>query len=201
MINAIVLAAGQSQRMGTCKALLSFGQTTFLQQIVSVLNDSKADRITVVLGAQADKITGRIELPEADIVVNDQYLQGQLSSLIAAIESLPQQAEAIVVCLVDNPFIKAETVDSLIDAYRLSDAPIALPAFAGRRGHPALFSKALFAELLDAPLDKGARHVVRANAAKIVEIDAPDDSIAISIDTPADYRARFGVDPRLSDGF
>ena len=95
MIDAIILAAGRSQRMGKPKALLRFEDKTFLEQIISVLKLSDADRITVVLGEESETIKKSIDLSRTNIVINKDYQKGQLSSLIAAIEDTPEQTKAI----------------------------------------------------------------------------------------------------------
>jgi len=117
MINAIILAAGASQRMGKPKPLLRFEDKTFLEQIISVLKLSDVDRITVVLGAKAETIKKSIELSGTSIVINEDYERGQLSSLIVAIENAPEETEAILVCLVDNPFITKAVVNQIIKGH------------------------------------------------------------------------------------
>jgi molybdenum cofactor cytidylyltransferase len=195
VINAIILAAGESRRMGKPKPLLRCGDTTFLERIVSVLRASDVDRIAVVLGAQAAAMQAMTDLSAVEVVMNEDYQQGQLSSLVAGLRSVPAEADAILLCLVDNPFLTAETVNRVIGAFRETQSPIVIPVFDKRRGHPALFSRAVFAELLGAPPEEGARHVVRADADRVLEIDVPDSTILIRIDTPEDYRLQFGVAP------
>jgi molybdenum cofactor cytidylyltransferase len=195
VINAVVLAAGESKRMGKPKPLLPCGDTTFLGRILAVLRTSEVDRVTVVLGAQAAAIRASTDLSGVDVVVNEDYRQGQLSSLIVGLRSVPAEADAILLCLVDNPFLTAETVNRVIGAFRETQSPIVIPVFEKHRGHPALFSRTVFPDLLDAPPEEGARHVVHANADKVLEIDVPDSTILVRIDTPEDYRLHFGVAP------
>jgi len=197
MINAIVLAAGESKRMGMPKALLRFSDTTFLAQIVSVLQQSEVDAVTVVLGAQAATIRASTDLSGVDIVVNQDYRKGQLSSLVAGLRSLPSRPEAILLCLVDNPLISGETVDRIVRAFRETGRPIVIPVFKGRRGHPALFARAMFDELRSAPADEGARHIVQSHKDQVLEVDIPDPAILARIDTPEDYLSHFGVAPRI----
>jgi molybdenum cofactor cytidylyltransferase len=173
------------------------GDTTFLEQIVSVLQRSEVDRITVVLGAQAQKVLAAADLSGAGVVINENHGEGQLSSLTAGLKSVPPEAEAILLCLVDNPFITAESVDGVIGAFRVSGKPMVVPVFQGRRGHPTLFARSMFDELRSAPADKGARHVVCSNAAKVFEVQVPDPGILVRIDTPQDYLSHFGAAPRI----
>ena len=197
MIHALILAAGESTRMGMPKPLLRLGDTTFLGQILSVLRESDADRTTVVLGARAQMIQASVDLSEVDVVVNEDYAQGQLSSLIRGLKSLPGDTDAIVLCLVDHPFVTTEIVNRLIGVFRETRRPIVLPVFDGRRGHPALFARSLFDELANAPPEKGARHVVSSNEDKVLEVEVPDRGVLTSIDTPQDYRSCFGTEPQI----
>ena len=195
MINAIILAAGESKRMTNPKPLLTFGDHTFLEQIISVLKLSNVDRITVVLGAQAETVKKSIELSETNIVINKDYSKGQLSSLIVAIEYTPKETEAILVCLVDMPFITKEVVDEIISKFKQTNSPIIVPVYNKKRGHPVLFSKSLFNELTNAPQEQGARYVLYSNEEKILELDTPESGILVGINTPDDYKFHLGVDP------
>ena len=195
MINAIILAAGESQRMGKLKPLLRFNDKTFLDQIILVLKLSDVDRITVVLGPEAETIKKSVDLTGVNIVINKNYKKGQLSSLIAAIEKTPKQTDAILVCLVDNPFITEDVVNKIIGKFKETNNPIIVPVFNKKRGHPVLFSRSLFNELTNAPEEQGARHVLYSNEEKILEVETSESGILIGIDTPDDYKCHFGASP------
>jgi len=195
MINAIVLAAGESRRMGKLKPLLRFKDKTFLDQIISALRASDADRITVVLGAGAEMIKNSVDLSGTNIVINKDYKKGQLSSLAAAIKDTPQEMDAILVCLVDNPFITKEVINKIIAKFKETNNPIIVPVFNKQRGHPTLFSRSLFSELVNAPKEQGARYVLYSNAENVLELEISEDTILMGIDTPEDYRLRFGTNP------
>ena len=195
MINAIILAAGESKRMGKPKPLLRFNDKTFLDQIISVLKLSDADRITVVLGPEPETITKSVDLSGTNVVINKDYQKGQLSSLIAAIKETPQETDAILVCLVDTPFITEEVVNKIISKFEETNNPIVVPVFNKRRGHPVLFSSSLFNELLNAPQEQGARYVVYSNEEKVLELETSEGGILTSIDTPDDYKFHFGAKP------
>ena len=138
MINAIILAAGESQRMGKPKPLLKFEDKTFLEQIISVLKLSDADRVTVVLGAEAETIKKSIDLSGTNVVINKDYQKGQLSSLIVAIKDTPDETEVILVCLVDNPFITREVVNEIISKFKETNKPIIVPVFNKEMKDPSL---------------------------------------------------------------
>jgi molybdenum cofactor cytidylyltransferase len=191
VINAIILAAGESKRMGKTKALLPFGETTFLGQIISVVKSSDVDRVSVVLGADAERIKKSVDLSGVEVVINKDYRKGQLSSLIAAMESIPPTTEAILICLVDNPFINRIVINGIVSKFRETGSPIVMPVFEKKRGHPTLFAASLFKELLSAPMDEGARYVVKCNAENVEEVEVDDGKVLAGINTPEDYRTYF----------
>ncbi len=195
MINAVILAAGESKRMGKPKPLLKFNDRTFLEQIIAILKSSDIDTITVVLGAHADTIQKSIDLSKTNVVINKHYQKGQLSSLIAALQNITDGTEAILLCLVDHPFITKDLVNSIIARFKQTASPIIVPVFNKQRGHPTLFAKSLFHELLNAPEDQGARYVLYSNEDKATELETLEPAARISINTPADYKAHFGKDP------
>lgn len=195
MIDAIVLAAGESRRMGRPKPLLPFEGTTFLGQIISVLAASDIDAITVVLGAEADQVTESVDLSDVRAVVNKDYQKGQLSSLVAAMVGIHPQTDAILLCLVDHPFITTQVVDAIANKFAETSGRIIVPVFNSHRGHPTLFARPLFGQLLNAPEDRGARHVLYSNESEVLELETSDSGILIGIDTPEDYARHFGRAP------
>ena len=199
MIPAVVLAAGNSSRMGRTKALLRVGpsQETFLMRIIRVLREGGVDAIVVVIGGDAAAV--RASLPRSDALAaieNPRYEEGQLSSLLvglAAVEQRHDDVDAVMVTLVDLPLISAATVRSVLDAYRANpDAPIVRPRRAGRHGHPVIFNRSIFGELRRADPSQGAKPVVHAHAAEEVNVDVDDDGAFIDIDTPEDYERFIG---------
>jgi molybdenum cofactor cytidylyltransferase len=192
MINGIILAAGESRRMGSPKALLPFKGKTFLEHIISVLKRCPLDAITVVLGADAKTIRESVDLSQTDVVINTNYKNGQLSSLVAGLKSLPARSEAVVVCLVDMPFVTEQTVDATIRTFSQTHASIVVPVYEGRRGHPVLFSKSVYEELQSAPPDEGARWVVNSNISRVFHVEVPDEGVVITINTRDEYKSRLG---------
>jgi molybdenum cofactor cytidylyltransferase len=202
MLAAVILAAGESRRMGQPKALLPFpdlsdhkraglksaptiAPTTFLEHLLEVTRHERVGALRVVLGAHAEEIRARVKLADESVVVNREWEMGQLSSLQAALRSLPPQAEAIIVCLVDHPLISRELVAKLIEAFDRTKHPIVIPTFRGRRGHPVIFPRKTFDELLNAPADVGARAVVRAHAASLMEVATEEEGVVMNLNDPA----------------
>jgi molybdenum cofactor cytidylyltransferase len=190
MIVAVILSAGESSRMGRPKALLPVDGETFIEKIVKALRQSKVARIVVVLGHNAEEMRRQIEGLPVEIRVNPNYPLGQLSSLQAAIRGIDAdpRCDGILVHLVDHPYINPVLVDVMIERFYDSKKLIVVPRCQGKRGHPVIFSRALFAELLSAPLDQGAKAVVNAHRDETLEIETDDAGIAVDIDTPELYR-------------
>jgi molybdenum cofactor cytidylyltransferase len=190
MIAAVVLSAGESSRMGRPKALLAIDGQTFIERIVAALNHGGLERIVVVLGFNAEEMRHRIDHLPVEIVVNRDYKQGQLSSLQAAIAYLEtdQNCDGMMVHLVDHPYIDPKLVAVMLREFKNSRSLIVVPRHQGKRGHPVIFSRALFAELLSAPMDQGAKAVVNAHRAETLEIDTENVGVTLDIDTPELYR-------------
>lgn len=190
MIAAVILSAGESSRMGRPKALLPIDGQTFIERIVNSLKQTRAGKIIVVLGHNAAEMTRRIEPLPVAILVNPDYKLGQLSSLQIAVRHLEgdRDCDGMLVHLVDHPYISAALVDRMIERFYDSKKLIVVPRCRGKRGHPVIFSRVLFAELLAAPAHQGAKAVVNAHRQETLEIDTDEEGIAIDIDTPELYR-------------
>lgn len=190
MICGIVLAAGRSRRMGEPKALLVAGDETFLQRSIRALREGGCDYVVVVT-ARLDDDTARWIAEEAaaldaGIAVNPAAESQQADSLRIGLKALPPQAEAAVVAPVDVPDVSGALVRAVIEEHQRTGAPIALPARDGRRGHPVLFDRRVFDELMRPDLAEGARTVIHAHAAELAEV--PVDALPPDLDTPDDYR-------------
>jgi CTP:molybdopterin cytidylyltransferase MocA len=182
--------------MGRPKALLPAGPggETFVERILRTLNTAGVDEIVVVVGADADAIRNKV--PQGDgvrIVDNPDYDRGQLSSLLAGLGAIDRsRTEAVLVTLVDVPLVTADTVRTLLDAYRRRPAPIVRPVSNGRHGHPVIFDRSLFAELERADPSTGAKPVVRAHAAAMLEVPVEDEGAFADVDTPDEYARLIG---------
>lgn len=194
MLAVAILAAGESRRMGSPKALLDYRGRTFVERLLDATRHPRVGISRVVLGAKAEEI--RAQLPSVDpasIVVNQNWQSGQLSSIHAAIRNLPQGAtEGLMLCPVDHPMISPAVVSELIAAFDATQKSIVLPVHEGRRGHPVIFRASLYAELLKASIEVGARQLVWAHADEVVEVPTEDEGVTLNIDDRSAYRNAFG---------
>lgn len=192
-IYSVILAAGESSRMGSPKPLLKIKDKTFLEHLIETIHDAGIKQKIVILGHEAEKIVQSINSEKIQkdfrvkFIINEDYKRGQLSSIQTAIKSLPKTAEAIMICPIDRPLISSELIKKLIEAYSKSKPPIVIPIFDAKRGHPIIFSSSLFPELMRAPLDVGARAVVWAHHNEVVEVPTEEEAILLNIDTPELY--------------
>jgi len=194
MISGILLAAGESRRMGSAKALLHYQGQTFIARICNAFLTAGVDELIVVLGARAEQL--RQVLPihsKLRTVINSRYNLGQLSSLMVGIGALSPGSEAAIVNLVDHPVIDAKTINALISSFRTAPLPILIASYQGKRGHPVLFSSQVYGEILAAPLDQGAKVVVRKDPTRVREVPLDDPGILADIDTPEDYVRYVGL--------
>ena len=195
MLAAIILSAGASTRMGRPKALLPYREGTFLEHLIQVTRHPRVGVTRVVLGAGADEIRKIAKLDFSMVVLNAKWEQGQLSSICEGIRSLESvETDGIVLCPVDHPLVSARLVNDLIGQFYLNRKSIVAPTFNGRRGHPVIFSSALYGELLAAPADKGARAVVWAHSADVLEVPTDEEGVVLNINDPDMMRRAIETD-------
>lgn len=197
MIPAVILAAGGSARMGRPKALLPAPPAgrPFLARIAGELAAGGAGPIVVVAAdtleaafraALASSLSGI----DVRFVRNPDPSRGPLSSLWTGMDAaVTRETPALLMTPVDVPMVTAAVVARVIDTWRLTGAPVVRPALGDRHGHPVLFDRAVFDELRRAPLARGAKHVVRAHAAEVIDVAVEDEGCLIDVDTPAEYDA------------
>jgi len=187
MIWAIILAAGESRRMGEPKLLLPFGGKTIIETVVNNAVQSKADGVLVVLGSSAEEIAGQIKNFPAKTSVNPNFRQGMLSSIQWGFESMPEGTRAVLVMLADQPMIPSSVIDRVIDAYRKTEKSIVLPVYNKRRGHPILIDMKHRDEVKQISPDTGLRALIHNHAEDILEVDVDAPGILRDIDTLEDY--------------
>lgn len=187
MLAAVILSGGASARMGSPKALLPYQGKPFLEHLLEVTNHPKIGVRRVVLGAHAEPITKAIPVNAEEIVINEDWEKGQLSSLQAAVRSLPEGTDGMLLCLIDHPLISAGLVDGLIAQFYATQAPVVVPVFGGRRGHPVIFSAKVYEELERAPVEVGARGVVWAHAKEVSEYPTTEEGCVLNLNDPGTF--------------
>ena len=190
MIEAVVLAAGMGERMGSLKPLVSIGGVPALALVVRTLKRAGVARIIVVLGHRADEVRAAIGLDGCAIVVNPDYKTGMASSLKAGIGALSERAEGCLVLHADMPYLSAETVRAVLDRVG-NGVKIAAPTHHGVRGFPVYLGRSTFPELLTGLTDDiGARRYLEAHKEDLVRIPVEDSGAVRDVDTPEDLKER-----------
>jgi molybdenum cofactor cytidylyltransferase len=184
MLAAVILSGGASRRMGTPKALLPYRGGTFLEHLLTVTDHPRIGWRRVVVGADAQAIVEGVKLPADEVVINQNWETGQLSSIQAGMRSLAAGTDGILLCLIDHPLISRELVGELVERFYELGKSIVLPVYKGRRGHPVIFASRLYAELLSAPLETGARAVVWAHGEEVCEMETSEEGCVLNLNDP-----------------
>jgi molybdenum cofactor cytidylyltransferase len=184
MLASVILSGGASSRMGSPKALVPYQGRPFLEHLLEVTAHREIGARRVVLGAHAEPISKAVDLKADEIVINHEWEKGQLSSIQAALRSLPPGTDGILLCLIDHPLISSALVQDLIEQFYKTKKPVVLPVYEGRRGHPVIFSASLYDELLRAPLETGARAVVWAHSGEIEEVRTNEEGCVLNLNDP-----------------
>ena len=184
-VTAVVLAAGQSDRMGDqFKLIAPFRGKLIIRHVCEAVAASKATSVVVVTGHRADEVRQALDGIDVQITRNPEYSSGLSTSLRAGVRALPAQTTACLVVLGDMPLIKPETIDRLIQAFHDADGPvICVPMCDSRRGNPVLWSTEFFDALTRIEGDQGARSLIAENSDSVVEVMVDDDGVLIDIDT------------------
>jgi molybdenum cofactor cytidylyltransferase len=195
LISIIILAAGSSTRMGQPKQLLLYEGETLLSRAVRAALETPYRPVVVVLGSQAEALQKGLSATEARIVFNQEWAEGMSSSIRCGLRALEtagsETTEAAILMLCDQPFVKSGTIVRLVEIY-LAQRPLFVASEyetkdGKTRGVPALFSRALFAELMELRGAAGAKLIITRHEAAGSIIAVPE--AAFDIDTPGDYLA------------
>ena len=172
--------------MGEPKALVSVQGLTFLEHLFAATRLPSVGITRIILGAHAAEISAKLKFDPAMIVVNPDWPSGQLSSVHAAIRSLPADTtDGIILCPVDHPLVSRRLISELIAQFDSSRKAIALPTYRGKRGHPVIFRATLYEELLAASPEVGARQVVWAHPREIHEVPTEEEGVILNLNDPA----------------
>ena len=188
-IYAIVLAAGQSLRMGSeNKLFLKLGKRSVIQKVIANLEQSNIDGILVVTGHERDKVRKELQGRAVQFVNNPEYKRGLSTSLRTALAALPKDVSGVLVCLGDMPFVDGRQINKLINAYDpVRERSICVPTYQGKFGNPVLWDKRYFQEMMEVQGDVGAKHIIGDYQQYAVEVEVDDASVIQDIDTPFAY--------------
>lgn len=187
MIGAVVLAAGESRRMGKQKLLLPFGGRTVIEHIVTQVGASRVDRTVVVTGHDREGV--ELALAEHDVTFahNADYRDGMLTSVRCGLAALPDDTTAFVIVLGDQPSIRPEIVDALINAFEKGTHGIVVPMHSDDTGHPIVIA-AKYRSAIMTQFDKdGLRGLIYGNPGEVLRAPAASADVLRDMDTPEDY--------------
>ncbi len=186
MISGILLAAGNSIRMGEENKLLLpvQGQALFLK-LIQAMEGSKLDELIVVLGHDYKKMIEMCKSSRLKLGINGNHLEGQTSSIKAGMQLLNPTTDAVMICLCDMPLITSDHLDQLIQDFE--GGTILRPMQGKRPGNPSIFSKEFFPEIMDCVDNDGCKSVLSGNIDKVRHFETPDTAFFVDIDTPGEY--------------
>jgi molybdenum cofactor cytidylyltransferase len=184
---AIILAGGESRRMGTPKMLLPFHGSTMLEKVIELVKGSGIQNIIVVLGAERERISELLKSKNVKICYNERYTEGMLSSVICGISCLPGDAEAVLVFQGDEPLIRSSSVRKVVDAFRSAQNGLVIPVFEKRRGHPLLIAAKYMKEVPGIDPSRGLRALAEKHTGDVKEVDVDDPGILKDFDTFEEY--------------
>ena len=188
IIASVILAAGESRRMGEPKMVLPFGNSTIIGTVTGNALNSVSAHVRVVLGAEADAVRKSIAGLKAEQVVNRDYRDGMLSSVQAGLRSLPEATTAVMILLGDQPMIPVEIMDRMIERYKQSEKDILIASVDGKRGHPMIFSARYIPEILAYGPENTLRNLTANHPGEVEELETGKPEILRDIDTPQDYK-------------
>ncbi len=188
MISALVLAAGQSRRMGRAKMALPWGETTVLGHVIDVFRAASIEDVLVVSGGDRAAVEQVAEHCRARVVFNPRYAeQDMLSSVQIGLQAMTGTTQASFIALGDQPQVLETTVRRLLDAYERTSSPLVVPSYQMRRGHPWIVARALWPALLSMQGPETPRDFLRTHAGQILHIDVDTPTVLDDLDTPEDY--------------
>ncbi len=189
MITAIILAAGQSKRMGQPKMLLPWGNQTVLSHVIKLFREAGVEDILVVTGGAKEQVEKAIEHLKVRTIFNQQFADSEmLSSIHCGISALTSQTQALLIGLGDQPQVQAGSVRRVCDSYRKSKSQIVVPSFDMRRGHPWLVERSLWSDLMNIKSSQSPRDFLNTHNEKIQYVPVEDSGILADLDTPEDYQ-------------
>lgn len=190
-IGAIVLAAGLSRRMRQPKQFLSLHGKPLFRYAVETAVHSELDPVIVVSGAHTERVKKNIRDLPVNVIHNPNFAKGMSSSLKTGVKAIQDKVSAAFVFLADQPFVPVSVVNRLREAYVFSKSKnikVVRPRYASTPGHPVLFAKQIFPELLNIEGDRGAQDVIRQHITELQYVDFDNPLWGVDIDTPEEWQ-------------
>ncbi len=185
-VAAVVLAAGSSSRLGQPKQLAPIAGRPALAYTLDALRASDVDRVVLVLGHAADAVSAALDLTDVSVVRNEEYAEGQSTSVRAGIKALPGDVGAALMVVGDQPMLSPAVVDAIVAVFNETGGPFIVPVYAGEWGNPVLLARATWPLLDSLKGDTGARPILRKHMDMVLEVPV-DGPLLDDIDTPDDY--------------
>jgi molybdenum cofactor cytidylyltransferase len=188
MFSAVLLAAGESRRMGEFKQLLPFGDKSFVACCIDNLLASRASEVVVVTGHREADVRNAVGARPVTFAHNEDYRSGMSSSIKRGAEAVSPKARVIIVALVDQPQIGPDVFNQVIEAYEKRRPLIVVPTYDGRNGHPIAIDLSLKEEIMAIDPQQGLRQVVHAHKSHVAYVEVGSEAVLIDCDFPDDYR-------------
>jgi molybdenum cofactor cytidylyltransferase len=189
MISAIILAAGQSKRMGQPKMVLPWGKLTVIEHVLLTFMNAGIEDLLVVTGGAHEQIENAIASYPVRQIHNEEYAVGEmLSSLQRGLREMQDQTQSALIALGDQPQIKEESIRLLCKIQMESRAKLVVPSFNRRRGHPWLVERSLWGEILVLRPPETLRDFLSNHADQIQYVNMDTPTILADLDTPEDYK-------------
>lgn len=187
MIAGLICAAGLGKRLGSAKPLLSNDNSTMLGLVLDQYRESELECLIVVLGHDARRVVGEIDLKGLRVVINSRPSQGLSSSIQRGLAHLPPECTAVMIAMGDMPLIRTKTINSLISAFRKTKKGIVAPVYKSQRGHPVILDLKYQSDILALRGDVGAKSILDANSEDIRETKVTSDEVITDVDTYEDW--------------
>ena len=194
MISAVILAAGESRRMGKKnKLLLPIGGEALLVKLVASVCASDVGQVLVVIGHEAEKIRSELNEFPLNFVYNPNFSEGMTTSIKYGVKLISHECDGLLICLGDMPLINTSEINKLIHAYvknRIKgEGLIVVPVFKRQRGNPVLFSIEFRNDILEHKKESGCKEVIMKNSDSVMEIEMDDEKMLLDVDTMEDYQS------------
>ena len=189
MISAIILAAGESKRMGRPKMLLPWGNTTVLGHVIQVYREASIKNITVITGSDKEAVERVASQNGVSCIHNPDYSKGEmLSSIQIGLRSLDTDTKAALICLGDQPQVQEKVVRGILQRFEIEKVPLIVPSYQMRRGHPWLVARLLWSAILDLQSPASTREFLTEHASLITYQIVETPSVIEDLDTPVEYQ-------------